>query len=350
MSLLYILAFLLLLTTPSYARLSQEEPEEPVEEPEEPVEEPEEPVEEPEEPVEEPEEPVEEPEEPVEEPEEPVEEPEEPAPVEEPEEPAPEEPEEPAPEEPVEEPVEEPEEPVEEPVEEPEEPVEEPEEPVEEPVEEPEEPVEEPEEPVEEPVEEPEEPVEEPEEPVEEPATNAPTESPTNAPVTNAPVTNAPVTAPSVAAETESRALFYSCRSTANAYCAGVSASAKLSILGGPGVIDVSGCNCTSLSCSYTNQTTFKSVKFTIRWKCRDGFKRDVQVTDQTKAGCNAAAAAGIASVANTQIVGTFYRPQDFTLSGWTTASYQGFGLASSSSTLFGGLFLSFVSILLAFL
>jgi hypothetical protein len=318
MALLYILAFLLLLTTPYIQAQPTEAPtEEPTEAPtEEPTEAPteEEPTEAPTE-----EEPTEAPTE-----EEPTEAPTEEEPTEAPTE-----------EEPTEAPTEE--EPTEAPTEE---------EPTEAPTEE---------QPTEAPTEE--EPTQAPteEEPTEAPTeatapTEAPSEAPTSAP-TSAP-TDAPTgsptaspNAPTTAAQVESRALYYSGRSTANAYCVGITASARTTI-NVPGVIDVSACNCTSVSVSYTNQTSFKSVKFSVRWRCSAG----LTITDQIKSGCNAAAAAGIASVANTQIVGTFYRAQDFTLSGWTTASYQGFGLASSSSSLFGGLFFSFVALLLAFL
>jgi len=78
--------------------------------------------------------------------------------------------------------------------------------------------------------------------------------------------------------------------------------------------------------------------------------KRDNQITDGTWATLNGDSAKGIAAAANAALGVSTYQAQDFSFSGNGKASYSGAGVASSAPALFGGFFMSFVALLLAFL
>jgi hypothetical protein len=166
--------------------------------------------------------------------------------------------------------------------------------------------------------------------------TNAPTESPTGAP-TNAPVAKVPQTE----ANQQSRGLYYDCKSNPKSYVTAISAAV---------VLTQPGCICTKISCSYTNSSKTQATKISVSWKCAPGTKRNTEVKPATITACNNAAASGIASQANTNLATNVYSSGDFAITGFGQLVYAGVGYntGSSASTLFGGLFMSFVALLFA--
>jgi len=113
-------------------------------------------------------------------------------------------------------------------------------------------------------------------------------------------------------------------------------------------VPDVSNCTASSVSSSLQNKgKSNEKCKISFSYKCSHQ-----NLDTAHKAEINLDAADGTATAANS-ILGTqgfaYNAATDFSVSGMTTLFYQGSGLGSSASHLIGGLFLSFVAMLLAF-
>jgi len=141
---------------------------------------------------------------------------------------------------------------------------------------------------------------------------------------------------PTAVCQNQSKSLYLSITADVGQY----KESIQISLTG-----DIAACTCIDISATFSGQTCQISISF----NCPTGLKRDNQITDATWVNLNAGSAVGIAAAANAALGVKTYQAQDFSFTGQGQARYAGAGVASSATAIFGGLFMSFAALFVAF-